>query len=355
MQLSIEEFIARSQDLPVFDVRTPDEFAQGHFPGAHNLPIFSNDERAVIGTTYKQRGRHAAIKEGLDLVGPKMRGFVEAVEALVGPPDEAKPVLVHCWRGGMRSGSMSWLLEFYGYEVDTLDGGYKAYRNWALDSFEIDRDIVILGGYTGSGKTLMLYELERMGAQIIDLEGLANHKGSSFGALGMPEQPTTQQFENELAWVLHTTDPNRPLWVEDESRMVGRCAIPHEFWKRMKRAPVVAVDVPTQRRVDLLVDAYGEADPEELSAAFERISKRLGGRDTTRAREAVARGDLAEAAEIGLCYYDKAYEYGLSKRADGQTLDVSIAEGMTAAEAAAHVLEAWRAWEGWQAPPRQDS
>jgi tRNA 2-selenouridine synthase len=324
-QLDVAEFLQAARDLPVFDARTPAEFAHSHIPGAHNLPLFLDEHRHQVGTTYKQQGRQEAILEGLDLVGPRMRELVEAVIAVAGPPQECDhPILVHCWRGGMRSGSLAWLLEFYGYEVVTLKGGYKAFRNWVLATFERPLKLLVLGGYTGSGKTLTLFELERAGEQIIDLEGCANHKGSSFGALGLPPQPGTAHFENRLAMAISLLDPERRIFLEDESRMVGTCRIPEEFWKQMKDAHVLALMVPLEVRVERLVDAYGEASADELVTCFERIEKRLGSRDAKQAVEAVKQGDLREAAAIGLGYYDRAYEYGLQKRPEAQVTRIEV-------------------------------
>lgn len=324
-QLDVADFLQAARDLPVFDARTPAEFAHSHIPGAHNLPLFLDEHRHQVGTTYKQRGRQEAILEGLDLVGPRMRELVEAVIAIAGPPDACEhPILVHCWRGGMRSGSLAWLLEFYGYKVTTLRGGYKAFRTWVLESFEQTLNLLVLGGYTGSGKTLTLFELERIGEQIIDLEGCANHKGSSFGALGLPPQPGSAHFENRIAMALSTLDPERRIFVEDESRMVGTCRIPDAIWKQMKEAHVIALMVPLEVRVERLVEAYGEASREDLVTCFERIEKRLGSRDAKQAVDAVKQGHLQEAAAVGLGYYDRAYEHGLQKRPEEQVTRVEV-------------------------------
>jgi tRNA 2-selenouridine synthase len=154
--LDIDKFLQLAETLPVIDVRTPLEFAHAHIPGAHNLPIFSNDERVQVGTTYKQKSREAAILLGFDLTGPKWSGFIK--QALKIAP--GKKILVHCWRGGMRSGAMAWALNLYGFEVFLLEGGYKRYRNWVLDQFKETYSILILGGMTGSGKTKTLNQLK---------------------------------------------------------------------------------------------------------------------------------------------------------------------------------------------------
>ena len=181
--------------VPLADVRTPAEFAHGHVPGAFNLPLFSDEERVSIGTTYKQVGKEAAILLGFDLTGPKWSGFIK--QALEMAPE--KKIAVHCWRGGMRSGAMAWALDIYGFEVYQVEGGYKQYRRWVLDQFEATYALFILGGMTGSGKTRILHELRSLGQQVIDLEELAQHRGSSFGSMNKLVQPTQEQFENNLA------------------------------------------------------------------------------------------------------------------------------------------------------------
>jgi tRNA 2-selenouridine synthase len=333
--VDIERFIELTADHPLFDVRTPSEFADGHIPGAQNLPLFDDDERAEVGTTYKQKGRHDAIKVGLEVVGPKMRELVEAVEAVVAVPD---PVLLHCWRGGMRSSSVGWLLDLYGYDVVLLEGGYKRYRNWVLDVLETEFDeMLVVGGLTGSGKTEVLHALADAGEQIIDLEGLAQHRGSAFGAIG--REPRSQQnFSNLLARRITELDTARRVWVEDESRMVGRCAIPQPFWAQKQRATVVFYELPRERRVARLVEDYGELPDEPLRQAFEDISKRLGGRRARLALEALDDGDLEPACREALAYYDKAYRYHLDKR-DAPMIDVDVAPDASIATIARALID----------------
>ena len=179
----INNFLKLDSSIPLVDVRTPAEFAHGHICGAHNIPLFSNDERAEVGTTYKQAGREQAILLGFDLTGSKWSGFIK--QALEIAPSEK--IAVHCWRGGMRSGAMAWCLNLYGFDVYLLTGGYKHYRRRVLDIFAEKFDIRILGGLTGSGKTKVLHQLKALGEQVIDLEGLAGHQGSAFGSMNRLE------------------------------------------------------------------------------------------------------------------------------------------------------------------------
>jgi tRNA 2-selenouridine synthase len=209
-KIDIEQFLELAKHHPVFDVRSPGEYNHAHIPGAISLPLFSDEERKIVGTAYKQESRQQAIKTGLDFFGPKMRKMVEDVESIVGsresvvvnsqlPTHDSRLILVHCWRGGMRSAAVAWLLDLYGFKVYTLIGGYKKFRNHVLDTFQFPFRFNILGGFTGSGKTELLKSLEEKGEKVIDLEGIAQHKGSAFGNIGMPEQPSQEMFENLLA------------------------------------------------------------------------------------------------------------------------------------------------------------
>ncbi|MBC8154141.1 MAG: tRNA 2-selenouridine(34) synthase MnmH [Bacteroidetes bacterium] len=311
MQLPVDEFLKQAQTLPVIDVRSPGEFDQAHIPGAVNIPLFDNDERALIGTKYKQAGKDAAVLLGLDMVGPKLSGFVKQSRRL---NPKTKEVLVHCWRGGMRSGSFAWLLNTAGITATTMAGGYKAYRNTVLAGLGEPRPLLILGGKTGSGKTDILKELARQGEQIIDLEGLAHHKGSTYGAIGQLPQPSTEQFENLLFQQWQQLDPNRRIWLEDESRNVGSCFIPMPLWGQMRAACVAFVDVPKTVRIERLVREYTGIDHQLLIDATTRIERRLGGQITKLALIALAENDYATVADLTLDYYDKAYLHGLSRR-----------------------------------------
>lgn len=342
-KLSIQDFLAKAEQYPVFDVRSPGEYSHAQIPGAYSLPLFSDEERKVVGTAYKQQGRQQAIKLGLDLFGVKMKSMVEEVEKIVQSqqsavksqqslasqhsainiPDklyEAKPpsgglgvALVHCWRGGMRSAGMAWLLDLYGYEVYTLAGGYKAYRNWVLQQFEKEYDIKILGGYTGSGKTALLHELKKCGQPMIDLEGLANHKGSAFGGIGLPPQPSTEMFENMLALKLNKIN-GQSFWLEDESQRIGILNIPDSFWKAMRTKPLFFVDVPFHERLQYIVQEYGELDKEKLGLSIVRIQKRLGPLETKTALAHLFKGEIELCFGILLMYYDKQYKKALDNR-----------------------------------------
>lgn len=307
--LHVEDWL--SLRTPIIDVRSPKEFAQGHIPGAHTLPLFSDEERAVVGTLYKQRGRDSALLEGLRIVGPKLAAIVERSRAIA--PDGR--IRVHCWRGGERSGSAAWLLDKAGFtEVVTLKRGYKGFRNHVLDSFAHPRPLFVLGGYTGSGKTETLGYLRDQGQTVIDLEALAHHKGSSYGALGEAPQPTTEQFENLLWDAFRSLPAQAPVWLEDESAMIGKVKMPDALFARMRRARLFFVEMPLEVRADRLVADYGAFPKELLAEATKRIEKRLGPQHCKAALEALENGDLRTVALISLRYYDKAYARSSSDR-----------------------------------------
>lgn len=313
--LPVTDFLMST--FPVIDVRSPGEFTHGHIPGAHNHPLFTDEERAIVGTLYKQQGRDAAVLEGLRIVGPKLATIVEQARGVA----QDGRIRVHCWRGGERSGSVAWLLDKSGFnEVLTLKGGYKAFRNLVLASFTERIDIRVLGGYTGTGKTQTLHHLRELDEQVIDLEGLAHHKGSSYGAIGESPQPTTEHFENLLWKAVQGVDPKAPLWVEDESLLIGRCKIPQAFFDRMRAATLYFADMPQAERADRLVQDYGRFDPKELGEAVKRIEKRIGPQHCKAALQALEAGDLRTVAIITLTYYDKAYAHGTSQRDPARVL-----------------------------------
>ncbi|MEZ4755288.1 MAG: tRNA 2-selenouridine(34) synthase MnmH [Flavobacteriales bacterium] len=317
--LPITEFLGPGRTSPILDVRSPGEFARGHIPGAVNMPLFSDAERAVVGTMYKQTGRDAAVLEGLRIVGPKLAALVEHANELA--PD--RTVRVHCWRGGERSGSVAWLLDKAGFtEVHTLRGGYKAFRAFVLGSFERPPGLHVLGGYTGTGKTELLRDLKGLGEPVIDLEALANHKGSSFGMLGEAPQPSQEHFENLLWAALRDVGSARRVWLEDESRKIGRVLLPASLYDALRASMLFFVDMPQEERVLRLVKDYGRYPREELAAAVQRIAKRIGPQHAKVALEALSAGDLASVARITLNYYDRTYAHGLLQRDGSRVVKV---------------------------------
>ena len=330
-KINIEEFIIETSasmgvdiDLTlrssiIIDVRSPAEYEHAHIPGALTLPLFDNEQRAMIGTTYKKQSREAAIKAGLPLFGNKMLPMIETVEAWIKDRqkenDLTKPTIyLHCWRGGMRSAAVAWLLDLYGYKVVQLIGGYKAYRNWVLEQFTIPYSLKVVGGYTGSGKTEILHALKEKNYAVIDLEGLANHKGSAYGAIGQLPQPSQEMFENIVAKKLFEENKNNnSIWIEDESQRIGTVLIPTPLFHLMRNSTCYFITIPFEQRLNFIMEGYGSFDPKSLIEATMRIQKRLGGLETKTAVDYITAGSLKEAFSILLKYYDKWYEKNANK------------------------------------------
>ncbi|MCK5824062.1 MAG: tRNA 2-selenouridine(34) synthase MnmH [Ichthyobacteriaceae bacterium] len=320
-RITVQEYYSNYSDLEIVDVRSPGEFKQGHIPGAHNIALFSNDERAHVGTVYKKQSQEEAIKVGYTYVNPKLDFFINESFKVAG----GKTIVVHCWRGGMRSESFANHLAENGFEkVYIIEGGYKAFRNYVLSYFENDFKIKVLGGYTGSGKTDVLKVLLNKEKQVIDLEGLANHKGSAFGAIGEEEQPSVEHFENSLCIELQKLNVNEFIWLEDESLNIGKVRIPNAFFKQMSNQMVYFMDIPVLERAKYLVGTYGLFDKDKLEESLMKIEKRIGNDRAKIAIEALRNNDLLTVAEITLKYYDKAYLHGVTKRDEDKVIRIDI-------------------------------
>jgi tRNA 2-selenouridine synthase len=355
-KIHIDRFLELTKQHPVFDVRSPGEYNHAHIPGAYSLPLFTDEERAVVGTAYKQESREAAIKHALDFFGPKMKKMVEEVEGTVNNHEslvkenrnetvfkaqnsqltthDSRLILLYCWRGGMRSGAVAWLMDVYGFKVYTLMGGYKKFRNYVLETFRLSFHFKILGGYTGSGKTEVLKEMKKMGERIIDLEDIAKHKGSAFGNIGMPGQPSQEMFENLLSCELRALSSNHSevskashggrgmeeAWLEDESQRIGLVNLPNDLWATMRKSPVYFLDIPFGERLSHIVQEYGELDKQKMIDAILRIRERLGGLEVKRAIEFLKQDNPIESFRILLKYYDKWYVKALHNRESLNTL-----------------------------------
>jgi tRNA 2-selenouridine synthase len=223
-------------------------------------------------------------------------------------------LIVHCWRGGMRSSNFCQFVHREGISTHQLEGGYKTYRHAALELFKKSFHIIVIGGCTGSGKSEILRALGSRGEQILDLEKLANHKGSAFGGLMQPSQPTTEQFQNDMFEEMLHLNPGKRIWVEDESISIGKVFLPNDFWRNLCASPVVEIELEKSKRVERLVQEYGDANKAEFLQAMEKITTRLGGQHFNAAREKLLQDDMASTIEILLTYYDKAYLSGLEKK-----------------------------------------
>ena len=296
-------------DFQLIDVRSPVEFEKGHIVGAINWPLFSDEERSIVGTLYKQVGFSDAMKKGLEFVGPKMTKWVDLAQQ-----NEKKKFVIYCWRGGKRSNSMAWLLQNAGFECHVIESGYKAHRNHIITFFTQVENIVILSAFTGSGKTRVISHLIEKNSQAIDLEKIANHKGSTFGALGEENQTTTEQFQNELFHKMKDFDIQKPVYFECESSKIGTVSLPKELWKNMYNAKCFHYDIPTTDRVENILKDYGQYSAELLLSAISNLRNRYDAQAFEELENLVISGNLNEAVAQILPLYDKSYKYWFEKR-----------------------------------------
>ena len=316
------------------DVRSPKEFEHAHIPGAISFPMMNNEERIAIGTIFKQQGREEAVMKGFELIGPKFADFVKQANLLF----PGKEILVYCWRGGLRSNIMAFVLETAGFKICLLKGGYKAFRRKALVVLEEPLPLLVLGGMTGSGKTVVLKSLAEKGEKIIDLEALANHKGSAFGALGELPQPSNEHFENLLAKTIMDAGSVGRIWVENESRMIGRIKIPDLFFSFMRKAPVIELSIPQNERINEIKRVYANFKKSDLIACTEKLRKKLGGLRMNDAINSLEDGNLEAWIKILLVYYDENYQYAGEGRLPNSITKIEF-EKINPERIAAFILE----------------
>lgn len=319
-EINIKTFLEKSRDIPVLDVRTPEEFRQGHITGAINFPLFDTNERAIIGKFYKEHGLNAAILKGLEFCAGKAGKFIKSGQEIA----KDKSLLLHCWRGGIRSASLAWLFETAGIKSFVLKGGYKAYHRYALKYLECPFKLIVLGGMTGSGKTEILNYIKNLGFQVLELETLAHHKGSAFGALGEIAQNSNEQFENDIFGFLYKCIPDEPVWVEDESNNIGKNLIPYSLFSQIIDSPLICIETKTENRINRLVRDYSEFPRESLALSINKISKRLGGLKAKSALGYLKQSDFRKVAGLMLSYYDKTYSYSLRARNPEKIYPVKI-------------------------------
>jgi len=318
--IDITDFLRKSSFLPILDVRTPDEYNRGRIPGSINLPLFSNEERKILGILYKQKGRDPAILKGLEFAGKKLKDYVSRAKDI----SKNHSTLVHCWRGGLRSASIAWLLDTAGIRTYVLKGGYKSYRNYVLKYFQTSFNFLVIGGMTGSGKTELLQCLKAQNMQVVDLEAFAHHKGSAFGALGQAPQTTNEQFENNIFNQLYQYNTAETIWIEDESQNIGYNLIPKPLFNQILHANMIYLDVPVDKRIQRLVRDYSSFNTDFLKACIQKISKRLGGTRTDNALKALDKRRYHEVAESMLQHYDKTYAFSMTKRDSSKIFKVEI-------------------------------
>lgn len=319
--LEVTKFLAEyhSGDSLLIDTRSPAEYEHAHIPGAINIALLDNEQRAIIGTTYKQKGREAAVLKGFDLVGPKFGDFIREVKSKT----NNRQVFVYCWRGGLRSNIMSWVLSMGGFRVSLLLGGYKKYRAFVLSELIKERSYIVLGGKTGSGKTEWLQAISKF-CPVVDLETMANHRGSAFGHLGQRPQPSNEQFENLLAEKFYSLPVSEKVWIENESRTIGIIKIPDTVFETMRNSPTVEVLLDYRTRKERILNEYGKFPVELLAEATKKIRKRLGELRLSQALEHLVNNEMDLWVEMMLDYYDQTYSYGMTQRNQSSITTVEI-------------------------------
>jgi tRNA 2-selenouridine synthase len=291
------------------DVRSPSEYKTGHIPGAVNVPLFSDSERAIVGTLYKKVSKEVAIAKGFELAKPKRQQIIDEVRKIA-----VNEAIIYCWRGGMRSGSVCRLLIEHGIQIKKIEDGYKGYRKHIRDSFLKPAHFIVLGGNTGSGKTIILHGLDRQNIQTLDLEGLANHKGSVFGHINQPPQPTTEQFENNLYQKFQPLNKTAPIIIENESYAIGQVHLPEPVLLQMRSAPLISMNVSKEARVKRLVKEYGNCNKNELIAAAKQLEKKLGSKKLAIIEEFLQHDRFDLACDVLLTHYDSYYNRSFGKR-----------------------------------------
>ncbi len=319
---------------PLIDVRSPNEYYKGHMPNSINIPLFNNDERAIIGTIYKKNGREIAVTQGLKFLERKIETLLNSIfkcidnyktnsrDNYIGDP----LTRIYCARGGMRSLSIAWLLEKFNVNCITLKGGYKTYRSFILQSFLIKYNLIVIGGKTGTGKTKLLKLLEKNNFQTIDLEGFASHRGSTFGGLGMKKQPTNEYFENMIAEKLISFKKKDHIFIEAESANIGSCKLPHDLFIQMKSSKRIEIIRSESNRIDELISTYSIFNQVELEESIIRIKKRLGPQRTKIAVNAIKEKKWDLVCRAVLEYYDKCYEYEKIGKENIKKLDLTDLE-----------------------------
>jgi tRNA 2-selenouridine synthase len=301
----------------ILDARTPDEYKLDHIPNAINTPTLNNEERILIGTTYKQVSAFEAKKRGGAMAARNIAMHIETL--FLDKPKNWKP-LVYCWRGGNRSGSMVTILRAIGWQAQQLDGGHKAYRKLvieSLDTLPAQYTFQVIGGATGSGKSALLNELAKQGAQVLDLETLAQHRGSVLGRFADTPQPTQKWFDSQLADKLRRFDTSKPVFVEAESKKIGQIALPESLMAAIRSAPLWEVQAPINSRVQYLLLDYAEyvEHPERLKQQLSYLLPLFGRETLNQWFDAIDAGNFADITQTLLLeHYDPLYQRALERQ-----------------------------------------
>jgi tRNA 2-selenouridine synthase len=318
LTISLDKALAlRDKGALLIDARTPAEYAEATIPGAVNVPLFDDEERARVGTLYKQEGKSAAKRLAMQLVAPKIPALVEQVEAALA--GRRPPVVVFCWRGGQRSRALTTFLDLAGMPARQLTGGHKAFRSHVREFFEKGNwgRLLVLRGLTGVGKTRLLLRLRAEGYPVLDLEGLANHRGSAFGNLGLPPQPSQKSFEAHLWDELRRIPPGDYALAEGESKHIGRLVLPPSVYAALQVETTLWVNASLDYRTRIILDDYPAID--HLRAGFVRPLKalrpRLGGETVDRLLGLLEEGDWETLVrELMVLYYDPLYRHTRPQR-----------------------------------------
>ena len=334
----------------ILDARTPSEFAEDHIPGAISTPVLDDAERAEVGTLYKQVSPFEAKKVGGALVAKNVARHIDS--QFRSKPKDWKP-LVYCWRGGKRSGAMAHILREIGWNAATLEGGYRAYRRWVVEQLQskpLEHQFLVIHGPTGSGKSRLLAALGGAGAQVLDLEGLAAHRGSVLGDLPGQPQPAQKRFESLLLEALRRLDPARAVFVEGESRKIGQLHLPEALIERMRAAECVRLDTSLETRVTLLLDEYRHfvADRAALDAQLDCLVGLHGRERIAQWKALAAAGSWREfVSRLLVEHYDPAYRksstHNFTRLADARTVRIASSEESAFAKAAEDLVKPLKA------------
>ena len=302
------------------DVRCPREFEKGHYTKSINIPLFSDNEYQKIGQIYKKDGQNIATQMGFEYASKSKIYILKQISNL-----DAENLIIYCARGGMRSKGFQHILDEAGYNSLRLNRGYKSIRNYTLNSYKSKRKIIVIAGSTGTGKTTILHEMKEKGYNVVDLESLANHRGSAFGDLGLTQPSTQQQFENDLSSCWIKTNPDKPVFIESESRKIGRVSIPDDIWTQMQNGFYLKIDMDIDRRIKNLINDYGHYSKNDLQARIHKISKKLGGQNVKTAIKLLEKNNLTKLCHLLLQnYYDKMYDMAYKVReSDKEIISIS--------------------------------
>lgn len=309
---------SQNSEYVILDVRSEGEYISGHLPGAINLPLLNNEHRHIVGIVYKEQGQQAAVKKGFELVGNSFHEKLAAAKQFA----KEKKAIIYCWRGGMRSEIMRWVLDLGGVDVRIIEGGYKAVRKHFHTLFQKKYPIIKLTGPTACGKTDLLHALKAKGEFVIDLEELANHKGSAFGGLGKSSQPTQEQFENNLGYQLSQIPNDHSVWMENESRMIGSLRIPDFIYDQIQEAPAIELTRTQALRIQDVIHQYKDFPVTQLLEKTLSIQKRMGPEQNKKAILSLVDGDWENWVKLLLEYYDKTYQYHDEKEGTSQKIAV---------------------------------